>query len=92
MQNKEQCRLDPVVRARKPSYPGQDAWVIGRYTCRENQELLSTLTERKDKEIIGSICNWKTPKVTKANKLLEMALESTLVDVSTGKRSTELKL
>lgn len=71
MQNKEQCSLDPVVKAGRPSYPSQDAWVIGWYICRENQEeLLNTLTERKDGEIVGSICNWKTPRVTKANKAI----------------------
>lgn len=65
--------------------------LVGTLIEKNQEELLSILTERKDGEIIASILNWNRPKVTKVN-LLEMALESTLMDISTGKRSTELKL
>lgn len=55
------------MRAGRPSHPGQDAQVIGWYTHRENQkELLNTLTERKDGEIIASILgkDQRLPKQT----------------------------
>lgn len=93
MQNKEQCSLDSVVRAGRCSYPGHDALVIGWYTCRDYQEkLLNTLTNRRDGEITGSILNGKDRRLPKSKSLLEIALESTLMGISTGKRSTEMKL
>lgn len=42
--------------------------LAGTLAEKNQEELLNTLTERKDGEIIGSILSWKIPKVTKANK------------------------